>query len=513
MRAPPSSVVQDGRRVTERSGDGSMAAVDLGSNSFHMVIGRVIGGQISLLDRLRESVRLAAGLQPDGSLDDATMERGLACIERFAERLRDVPPEHKRVVGTNTLRRARKAGDFLSRARKVLGVPIEILPGAEEARLIYLGVAHDVEFGEGPRLVVDIGGGSTECILGEGFDPRRMSSLSMGCVSWTRRFFPGGAITREAYRQAELAARQELEPIEREYRKAGWRDAIGSSGTVRAVHQILRAAGWSESWITHDGLKRLRKETIEAGSTARLALPGLPEDRAPVLPGGLAIVKAVFEAFQLVSLRTSDYALREGILYDLLGRIEQAGVRELTVENLAQRYHVDLEQAARVEVTALDLFRSAAGPWGLDARRGTRYLRWTARLIEVGLAVSYSGYQKHSGYLVGNSNLPGFSREAQALLATLVRNHRKKIELEAFQALPPYYRDMGLKLCVLLRVAFCLNRGRGATSLTPFSVAAGDRALELRFAEGWLAEQPLTSADLAAESAALLAAGIRFAAA
>ncbi len=494
-------------------GDGSMAAVDLGSNSFHMVIGRVLGGQVSLLDRLREPVRLAAGLQPDGALDPATVERALACIERFAERLRDIPPERKRVVGTNTLRKARKAGPFLSRARHALGVPIEILPGAEEARLIYLGVAHDVEFGAGPRLVVDIGGGSTECIIGEGFDPRRMSSLYMGCVSWTRRFFSGGEITREAYRKAELAARQELEPIEQEYRRLGWRDAIGSSGTVRAVHQILRASGWSESWITLEGIKRLRRETIEAGSTDRLALAGLPEDRAAVLPGGVAILRAVFDAFGLATLRTSDYALREGILYDLLGRIEHSDVRELTVENLAARYHVDLEQAARVEVTALDLFRAAADPWNLDRRRGTRYLRWAARLVEVGLAVSYTGYQKHGGYLIANSNLPGFSREAQSLLATLVRNHRRKLELEAFGELPPYYRDMGLKLCVLLRVAVSLNRGRGATALPAFEVEARERALELRFPPGWLAGQPLTSADLAAESAALLAAGIRFSAA
>jgi exopolyphosphatase/guanosine-5'-triphosphate,3'-diphosphate pyrophosphatase len=490
-----------------------MAAVDLGSNSFHMVIGRVIGGQVSLIDRLREPVRLAAGLSEAGELEPGAVERALACLQRFAERLRNVPAERKRVVGTNTLRRARKAGAFLSSARHLLGVPVEILPGVEEARLIYLGVSHDVEFGSGPRLVVDIGGGSTECILGEGFEPRLMNSLDMGCVSWTQRFFPSGEITREAYRRAELEARAELEPIERGYREEGWKDAIGSSGTVRAVHQVLRASGWSESWITMVGLKRLRRATIEAGAVQKLALPGLPEDRGPVLPGGLAILKAIFEAFELETLRTSDCALREGILYDLHGRIEHEDVRERTVENLATRYHVDLAQAARVELTALDLFRAAADPWSLDRRRATRYLRWAARLVEVGLAVSYSGYHKHSAYLVGNSNLPGFSSEAQSLLALLVQSHRRKLDPEAFRALPPYYRDLGLKLAVLLRLSFCLNRGRGATVLPAFELSVQGERLELGFPPGWLAAHPLTSADLAAESAALLAAGIRFSAA
>ena len=488
----------------------SLAAVDLGSNSFHMVIGRVIGEQISLLDRLREPVRIAAGLKKDGRLEKKAVERALDCLGLFAERLRDLPPERVRVVGTNTLRRAKHSGTFFGEARRILGSPVEVLPGVEEARLIYLGVSHDVEFGEGQRLVVDIGGGSTEVILGAGFEPRLLNSLHMGCVSWTRRFFPGGEITRDGFRKAELAARQELEPIEQQFRKAGWADALGSSGTARAIRLILRENGWSDSWITRPALKRLRKEMVAAGATQRLAIPGLQEERAAVLPGGLAILKAVFDAFRVETMRTSDYALREGILYDLVGRLEHEDVRERTIEALARRYDVDIEQAARVEVTALDLFKQVADGWELDRRRGTRYLRWAARLVDVGLAVSYSGYQKHGGYLVANSNLPGFSREARTMLATLVRYHRRRVEPEPFEQLPPYYSDVARRLCAILRIAVSLNRGRGGHELPAFSAKAGASSLALRFPEGWLDDHPLTRADLEAESTALATLGIAF---
>jgi exopolyphosphatase/guanosine-5'-triphosphate,3'-diphosphate pyrophosphatase len=335
----------------------------------------------------------------------------------------------------------------------------------------------------------------------------------MGCVSWTRHFFPDGRATREGWRKAVLTARREIEPIERMYRREGWGDAIGSSGTIRSVHHILQQAGWGDEGITDEGLKKLRRALLEAESFDTLELPGLASDRRAVLAGGAAILKALFESLELGALRTSEYALREGILYDLLGRIEDQDIRERTVENFAVRYHVDIEQAARVELTALDLFRDVAPAWGLDRSRGTRYLRWAARLVEVGLAVSYSGYHKHGAYIVANSTMPGFSSESRLLLAELVRNHRRKLDRAAFEGLPPYYRGLGLKLCILLRLAVCLNRGRGATKLPPIRAHATDDALALELGAGWLDEQPLTSADLAAEVGALAACGIRFSAA
>ncbi len=492
--------------------ESGLAAVDLGSNSFHMVIGRVIGEQVSLIDRLREPVRLAAGLRDDGSLEDETVERALGCLERFAERLRGVPRERKRVVGTNTLRRARRGGEFLARARAILGVPVEILPGPEEARLVYLGVSHDVAFGQGQRLVIDIGGGSTEVIVGEGFEPRIMDSLHMGCVSWSSRFFKRDKITRDAFRAAELAARQELETVERKVREAGWKDCIGSSGTIKAVREIVRESGWSEAWIDRPAAKALRKRMIEAGTVDALDLPGLERERAPVLAGGLAILRAVIDTFAVETMRTSDYALREGILHDLIGRIGQHDVRDRTIAGLAKTYHVDGEQAKRVEVTALALFEQVAESWSLNDR-ARRYLTWAARVAEIGLAIAYSGYHKHGAYILANAALPGFSHEARALLAALILEHRRKLDREAFDALPPYNREIGVKLSVLLRLATTLNRRRGAASLPPVEALAGDEKLELRFPEGYLAENPLTSADLAAETAALLAVGFELSAA
>jgi exopolyphosphatase/guanosine-5'-triphosphate,3'-diphosphate pyrophosphatase len=337
-----------------------------------------------------------------------------------------------------------------------------------------------------------------------------MNSLHMGCVSWTARFFPNGRVTRDGWRRAVLAARQEIEPIARAYKREGWQDVIGSSGTIRSVREIVRESGWADAGITDEGLKKLRRALLDAGALDQLELPGLSSDRRPVLPGGAAILKALFDSLELAGMRTSDYALREGILYDLLGRIEDQDVRERTVENFALRYHVDVEQAARVEVTALDLFRDVADAWSLDPSRGTRYLRWATRLIEVGLAIAYSGYQKHGAYVVANSTMPGFARESRLLLAALVRNHRRKLDTTAFLGLPPYYRGLGLRLCVLLRLAVCLNRGRGATRLPEIRAEASGDELHLRLPPGWLDEHPLTSADLAAESAAFAACGIRF---
>ena len=480
-----------------------------------MVVGRVLGDQLTLIDRIKETVRLAGGLKEDGTLEKKTQERALACLERFAQRLHDVPRENVRAVGTNTLRRARKKGDFLGKARERLGVPIEIISGPEEGRLIYLGVSHGVAFGgkaDGARLVVDIGGGSTECILGRGFEPEEVDSLHMGCVSWTRRFFPDGEITRDAYRKAELAARVELEPLEERYAASRWLDCVGSSGTINAVHTIVRDAGWSPAGITLAGVKKLRKATIAAGSVGTLSLPGLQADRAPVLPGGLAILRAILETFGVEKMRASDFALREGILYDMLGRIEHEDARERTVRTMMDRYHVDVAQADRVARTALALFDQVAEAWKLD-RRARRYLRWSAHLFEVGLAVAYSGYHKHGAYVLENSTLPGFSVEGQALLARLVRHHRRKFPRDAFDDLPPYNRKMGRRVCALLRLAVCLNRRRGATTLPELEARASGTTLELTFPDGWLEEQALTSADLAGERAALLLAGFEFSAA
>ena len=432
-----------------------VAAVDLGSNSFHMVIARVRGNELLLLDRLRERVQLAAGLGKKGQLDEAAQARAVAALERFGERLRDVPSV--RAVGTNTLRKAKNSRQFLTAACKALGHPIEVVSGREEARLIYLGVAHTTPDQSGRRLVVDIGGGSTECILGERFEPLVAESLHMGCVSFSRRFFPDGAITREGFKQAEIAAQLELQTIRRRFQSFGWDSALGTSGTILAIKELANEGGA----ITRSALRKLRKSLVSVGNTTDLTkLPGLSAERANVLPGGLAILLAVFESLGVERLGTSDGALREGLLYDLLGRFRHEDVRGRTISNLEERYHVDREQAARVERTALRLLDAVAAPWKLTRQRHRQLLGWSARLHEIGMTVAYSSYHKHGGYLLTHSDLPGFSIDERRTLATLVRAHRRKLTRDAFQDAIGLSGERLLRLCLILRLAVVLNRGR-----------------------------------------------------
>jgi exopolyphosphatase/guanosine-5'-triphosphate,3'-diphosphate pyrophosphatase len=484
-----------------------VAAVDLGSNSFHMVVARLVHGQLQFVDRLRDRVALAAGLDADHRLAPEARDRALASLQRFGQRLRDFPPGTVRAVGTNTLRQARDSAAFMAQASELLGHPIEIISGREEARLVYLGVAHDVEQAEGRRLVVDIGGGSTECILGERFEPLVADSLYMGCVTWSRRFFPDGQITRDGMREAEIAARLELSSIEQRYKTVGWQAALGSSGTITAMDDILRATGSPEAGITLKGLRRIRKALLAAGHTSRVSLPGMPADRAPVLAGGLAILVAIFEGLEVAEMTAAHAALREGLLYDLLGRIRHEDVRDRTIERLQASYHVDVHHAARVERTALGLLRVVADDWGLAGPEAQRFLTWAARLHEIGLSIAYSGYQKHGAYIVENADMPGFSRDDQLLLAALIQGHRRKLLRERFKGVSPGRLPVALRLCVLLRLAVRLNRNRTARPLHIEALRVRKDRVELTFPPAWLDEHPLTRADLEAEATLLAPAG------
>jgi len=497
----------------------TFAAVDLGSNSFHLLIARLEDGQLVPIDKLKEPVRLAAGLDDDDVLRPLAQARALECLERIGQRLRDMPGDHVRVVGTNTLRKARKAGRFLAKASDALGHEIEILSGAEEARLIYLGVAHSLEQDASRRLVVDIGGGSTECVIGERFDALFSDSLYMGCVSYSLRFFGSGELGAKAFRKADLAARLELETIQERYRGAGWQECVGSSGTINAVEAILIGQGWVERDVTLTGLRRLRKAMIDAKKVKHLALESLQRERAQVLAGGVAILLALFESLDVARMKTSQFALREGLLYDVAGRVHSDDVRDRTIQRFAERYRVDLDQAARVERTALDALEQLAGPWFVDEGLGRRFLAWAARVHEIGLAVTRPGYHKHGEYLLRHADMPGFSREDQRLLALLVRGHRRKLLPELFDQLPSAFARLGLRLCLVLRLAVLLNRSRSARPLPSLELHAREpgkkerkngrarRELELRFPPGWLDNHPLTRADLEQEVAAFDAAG------
>jgi exopolyphosphatase/guanosine-5'-triphosphate,3'-diphosphate pyrophosphatase len=487
----------------------SVAAVDLGSNSFHMVVARVVDDtHFHVVDRLRERVALAAGLDEQRRLGEKAQSRAIACLERFGQRLRELPLDRVRAVGTSALRQAENARTFLPAAEAALGHPIEIIAGSEEARLIYLGVSHSLADDRGRRLVIDIGGGSTECVLGERFEPVRMDSLGMGCVVYSLRFFPDGKIRSEDFRRAEIAARLKLEPVERRYLESGWDSCVGSSGTVLAVDALMRLHGWCERGITLPGLRQLKKALIAAGTAAKVAaIPGVQADRASVLPGGVAILLGLFESLGIDQMDTTPGSMREGLLYDLLGRIRHEDVRDGTIRQFCLRYHVDADQAARVERIALHCLDQVAAAWSIDAAHGRQILGWAARLHEIGLSIAYTGYHRHGAYLVANSDMPGFSRADQDLLAAMLLGQRKKLTRDVFAALPAPSVDHALRLCVLLRLAVRLARSRSPRPLPPFTVAARKNTLELGFPADWIEGHPLTYADLAEEADKLQGAG------
>lgn len=475
-----------------------LAAIDLGSNSFHMVIARYDGNTLGLLDRLKEPVRLAAGLNEYGDLDAASQTRAIDCLARFGQRLRTLPPGNIRAVGTNTLRRASAAGDFLQRAEAALGHRIDIVPGAEEARLIYLGVAQSLGDAPACRLVIDIGGGSTELIIGDGQQPQHLASLQIGCVALTQAFFADGEITAHRMQQATLKARRELESIENSWRKYTWDIAIGASGTATSAASILATHG--QTSVTLAGLYALRDDCIAATHIDQLQFPGLSDDRRPVFPAGLAALIAVFESLQISSLQPTSGAMREGILHDLLGRGSATDPRQHSVHALAERYGVDHAQALRVQHTARHCLQAVAPAWELDISRDGNLLDWAAELHEIGLAIAYARYHRHSEYLIRESNLSGFSQQEQQTLALLVRSHRKNFpEQEMTDAV---YADPATlaHLAILLRVAVVLHRSRSDTALPDITISAADNQLTLQFPPNWLDEHPLTQADLEDES-------------
>ena len=487
----------------------SLAAVDLGSNSFHMVIARVDHGGLQIVDRIREPVRLAAGLQDDGSLDDESQDRALKCLSLFGQRLRDFGAEQVRAVGTNTLRKARNSRKLLSQAREALGHRIEIIPGREEARLIYLGVSHGIAGAPARRIVVDIGGGSTEFIVGDSFEPVSVHSMYMGCVGFTQQFFGDGKISRKRMNKARLAAGLELQPVEKRLRTAGWERAYGASGTIRSVAAILNEAGWAHGTITAEGLAKLEQAMVTAGRLDKLELPALDADRRPVLAGGVAILSSVFEQLGIEEMWVSPTALREGLLYDMLGRLQDEDPRDRTIAMLCNRYSIDQGHADRVQATALGLLGQVARDWDLQSVEAAHALAWAAQLHEIGLAVNYTGHHKHGAYLVASSDLPGFSRDEQAFVAALVRGHRRKLDDSFFEALPIELRVTATRLCALLRLAVLLNRNRDPEVVSlPHLGADGDK-LKLTFNEQWLDAHPLARADLEREQRLVKQSGLK----
>ncbi len=471
-----------------------IAAVDLGSNSFRLQVSRVVHGQLYPLDALKESVRLAAGLQSDNTLSSDAQRRALECLKRFGNRLRGVPPDAVRVIGTNTLRVARKSETFLKRAEALLGAPIEIVAGQEEARLIYMGVSHGLPRHPGKRLVVDIGGGSTEFILGQGLKPLLLESLYMGCVSYSTRFFPEGRVTAKGFQDAQLAAATELQVLTRKFRAASWQQAVGSSGTARALADLLEQNGSEEPGvISAEGLEFLKERLVDSGDPRRMGLSGLRSDRVPVLPGGMAIMCAVFEELGIERMQTTENGLREGVLFEMLGRLEQQDIREMTVRSFMQRYQVDDRQAGRVRGLALGLFRQLASPEFF--RQYAAYLDWAARLHEVGLSIAHGGYHKHSAYIIDNADMPGFSRTEQGLLGGLLQGQRGQLGKVA----PRVTGREGWMMVLSLRLAVLVHRGRGDGAVPRIRLTWRPRGFAMDIGASWIAGNPLVRSNLLAE--------------
>ena len=489
-----------------------IAAVDLGSNSFHMVVATLRHGQLTIIDRLRETVRLAEGLSEHG-LSSAARARALECLHKFGERLREMHADRVRAAGTNTLRRVRNDRGFMLEAQRALGHPIEIIAGVEEARLIYLGVAHSLPPLDGKRLVVDIGGGSTELIIGHDLAADALESLGMGCVVNTERHFPDGKITAKRFRDARISASLKLRPVKEIFRQAGWQSAVGASGTIRATIRVARELGMitGDEPLRTEHVEQLIARVVKAGHISRLSVPGLSERRAQVWPGGLAILAEVMNTLRIDGLVESEGSLREGVLYDLVGRLQHSDARVRSVAALGDRYHIDSAQAARVKETAMQLFDQVAARITMDVEQARLFLRWAGHLHEIGLDIAHADFHLHGAYIVGHADLPGFPAAEQQMLAFLLANQRKRPASAAVDMLSESWQQSARILAMLLRLSVLINRNRSDEPMGDVRISMKGARVRLAFDPAWLTANPLTRADLERERSYLGDWGIKLA--
>ena len=486
----------------------SVAAVDLGSNSFHLVIARQEKGRLVVVDRIKEIVRLGGGLDENSNLTDDAQTRALNCLRQFGQRLRDIPATNIRAVGTNTFRKAHNSAEFLPKAEKALGHSIDVITGQEEARLIYESVGYGLSESSSNRLVVDIGGGSTEVIVGSGHDSHLAESLYIGCVSLTASRFPDDRIDEERMFRAELDAQLEIRAIHRNFRDHGWDKVLGCSGTICAVGEALRQLQWSDGTIDKDSLDRLRREILSCNHSSELVKLGFEPTRCEVLPGGVAILCALFEWLGIQSMQISDLALREGVMYDLLGRLRNDDARQRTVTSLAEHWSIDKIHAQRVRDLALNIYDQVKDKWFADATDERNLLGWAATLHEIGLSIAHAKYHEHGAYLLEFSDMAGFSKPEQAVLAILVGSHRRKL-LKTFSATSTHLRVRTLKrLCVILRLAVLLHRPRTDRVDLSVQCSAKKKTISLKFPNEWLNLHPLTKADLTREKMHLEGVGL-----
>ena len=483
------------------------AAIDLGSNSFHMLVAHREHGELRVLDRIKEMVRLGGGLDKDGNLDPEVRQRALDCLSRFGQRLRGIPAKNLRAVGTQTFRRMKDTDEFVLESESALECPVNIIAGREEARLVYLGVSQWIAGHQQRQLVMDIGGGSTEMIIGEGVDPIEMESMQFGCVSVTKRFFADGIINKKRLKKAQSAVAAELQEIQTVYRKSGWQVAIGSSGTFRSAAAMCEANGWSGKGITLCALQQLKHTALSFQSISHIQIDGLSDRRKPVFIGGLAIMLALFKALSIDELLVSPFAVREGVLQDLLGRLEQRDPRDKAVKAFMARFAVDPAQVARVQKTALDLFDQLSDDPAISTSHRVM-LSWAAELHETGLNLSHSSYQKHSAYLVQASDMAGFSRQEQLFLSVLVGFQRREVPVD-FASMLPVRMHRALTISLLcMRMAWIFCRTRDDEAIPETRIRLNKTRVDLCLPASWKENHPLTIADLEFEEQALKTIGM-----
>ncbi|MDJ0881977.1 MAG: exopolyphosphatase [Gammaproteobacteria bacterium] len=474
-----------------------LAAIDLGSNSFHMVVARLQNNQLQTIDTIKEMVRLAAGLNTQNILSEKKREEALECLSRFGQRIKDLPAQNVAAVGTNTLRKAKNSADFLEAAEKALGYPINIVAGREEARLVYQGVAHSLAQTEDYRLVIDIGGGSTEFIIGKAYKPIMMESMNMGCVNFTQKWFDDGVVTESRIKRAIIGGRRKLEWISDEYQDHGWQECIGSSGTIKTLARILSENYDTHGQIDYEHLKKLADLFAQAGHIKHIILPGLSENRAPVIVGGLCVLMAAFEELQIESMQASEGALREGLLNDMFESSKGRDIRLNTVRDFEVRYHIDVAQSARICHSALQLFDQMEN---ISPEHDTLrlLLLWAGKLHEIGLSISHTNYPEHSGYIVEQSDMPGFSRELQNTLGLMLRLQRGKLKTDLIEAFPRRLEGIEINI-LLLRIAIILERSRDWDASRKIKIKWEDKKIKLKFPKKYLKAHPLTRADLEQE--------------
>ena len=485
-----------------------IAAVDLGSNSFHMVVAHDHHGQLKVIDRIREMVRLGAGLDASGKISEEAQSRAIQCLQRFGQRMQEMHADSVRVVGTNTFRQAKNSREFIQRAEEALGHPIQVISGVEEARLIYHGTVHSITGPPGKWLVVDIGGGSTEIIIGEKSRPILMESVQMGCVGMSKKYFVNGSLEKKKFKKALIEAKLHLQPIIASVKNLGWDYVVGTAGTIRTIDQLMRECEFSDRGITYRGIGALITDLQTAKNMEHVHFESLAKERKPVFAGGLVVLKAIFSELEIQEMNASEGGLREGLLYDLEGRIHHHDTRDRTVLSLMRRYHVDTEHSARIKTTALRLLEKVSRVLRIDKELAYPFLIWAADLHEIGLDISHSRYHRHGAYVLNNGDLPGFSWNEQRLLACLVGNHRRKISMELVDLLPGRWQNQARYMIVILRLAVLINRDRVPKKIPAIKVRKNAGYAEIALANKWLLKNPLTVAELKQEGSYLETLGV-----